>query len=430
MSKPNLRSKDIAKSPRAFAINLIMQCNNGAFANDIVPDALNKSDFDKQDRALITKIVYTTLRNQIRIDHAIARLSSKPLEKLDGIAICALRSVTAQLLEGMSGYAVINETVKVMPLSIKGFVNGVSRKIAELHTKNELFIDESLATKHSLPDWIYEEIEQVFPQNIKEVAQALNTPAQVTLALYKGQSFHEHSSHYPEEHGKIIESALLVSSQGSIADLDVIKRGEALVVDQGSQLVAQCLDAQENDVILDLCSAPGGKTFLLSQKAAMVVSADSSFSRMKKLIQTKERVNAKNVYPIVADARSVPLDKQFNKILIDAPCSGLGVLRRRPDARMRIEKESVLALAGLQKEILRSAISLMEYGQTLLYSVCTFTREETVEIDKWLEREYPELVAQDLSHINSYLKSAGRGYLLAPGDQNDGMYVLKMCRSE
>ena len=306
MSSPKMKQNDIANSPRAFAINLIVQCNKGSYANDLVPDALSKSNFSNQDKSLITKIVYSTLRNQIRIDNALSKVSKKPIEKLDDIAIGALRSIVAQLCDGLAPHAVINETVKVMPLSLKGFVNGVARKLVSLFENNKLFVDEAPHIKYSLPKWVHEEIETVF-ENADDVACALNVPAQTTIRVFSDVS----DETVEDIAGDIIKEATLVSSQGDIGELNVIKDGNAIVLDQGSQVVVQCLDPQEDDVVLDLCAAPGGKSFLISKIASKVVSADVSFSRMKKFIQTKNRISANNVYPIVANGTKIPLKNSF-----------------------------------------------------------------------------------------------------------------------
>ena len=426
MSKKHSRLRNVSSSARAAIIDLLLLCEDGAFANNILPARLSRSNFNDQDKALITKVVYSTLRQQIKIDHALSKLSNRPLSKLDPVALCALRSIVSQIQQGFDVYAVVDETVKVIPFSLKGFVNAIARKASELNSENKLFVDETPAIQAGLPQWIYDEVSSVFPNRIPETLEALNASASVTLAPITGKELLVEGA----RRGEICPSSLLVRSAGDISKLDPIQSGKAVVADQGSQLVVEAVLAKATDTVLDVCSAPGGKSILLSRRTDKVFACDVSPDRLLKLEQTLDRVDVHNVFSFSADARKLPFSSEtiFDKVLVDAPCSGLGVLRRRPDARHRITTEDIVDLVQLQKEILTSASKYVAVGGYLIYSVCTFSRAETIGIDEWIEDELKSFSAEQIPFDTDLVTKAGRGYQLCPTADNDSMFVLRLRR--
>jgi len=211
---------------------------------------------------------------------------------------------------------------------------------------------------------------------------------------------------------------------------DVTERDDGYVQDPASQEVAAVVGAAPGERIADLCAAPGGKaTAMARADAALVIAADSSLHRTRLVLQNVDRLHFRNIAVLVADSRMPPLrSASFDRVLVDAPCTGLGVLRRRPDARWRVEPGDVERLAGLQRELLSAAVSLLVPGGTLVYSVCTLTLAETVDVDGWLTRVHPELVAAETP--GSPWEPLGRGARILPqGAGTDGMFVLKLRRT-
>lgn len=422
MSKSQ-KLRNIETSPRAFAIDLLALCEDGAFANDLVPNRLSKSRLNPKDRAVVTNIVYSTLRNQIRIDFALQKVVDRPLNKLDLLTLIALRTVVSQMMSGFDVYAVVDETVKVLPFRSKGFVNGVSRTISRLYEKGLLFTDEPDHVKASLPEWTYDEIEKVFINlPTKQICDALNSAPHITLADLDQMD----KTGLKFKNGELVESAILLESSGDLNDLEQIKNGEAIVVDQGSQFIARVVNPSKDETVLDVCCAPGGKSFLLAVKAKKVVANDISESRLRKMLDTQSRVNMKNLSINVGDARDLSLaeNELFDKVLVDAPCSGLGVLRRRPDARHRITKSQIVDLVQLQKEIFSGALKRVKPGGKIFYSVCTFTNEETIDFVDWVEKEFPALKVLDIPHDHELLLSRNNGILVIPTKDNDSMFII------
>jgi 16S rRNA (cytosine967-C5)-methyltransferase len=192
-------------------------------------------------------------------------------------------------------------------------------------------------------------------------------------------------------------------------------------------MVAAHLQRFGADRVLDVCAAPGGKaTGMAGPDTGLVVAADISAARAAMMARNVTRLHARQVATVVADGRDPPFRPgRFDLVLVDAPCSGLGVLRRRPDARWRIKPSDVERLAGLQRGLLSAARPMLAPGGLLAYSVCTVTSTETAAVDKWLAREMPELVPRPPP--SAPWRPAGRGALLLPQyDGTDGMFMVTL----
>ncbi len=209
-------------------------------------------------------------------------------------------------------------------------------------------------------------------------------------------------------------------------------RPDGYIQDAGSQLVGEYvagLLAGRPGPVLDLCAAPGGKTTLLAHGSPFVVGADVAPARAGLVAANAARLQLANIAVVVADGTQPPFcEESFAGVLVDAPCSGLGVLRRRPDARWRARPEDVGRLASLQERLLKAAAPLVARGGVLVYSVCTLTRKETVDIDKWtgggLAGEW-----EAAPPPGPPWEALGRGALLLPqAAGTDGMYVLALYR--
>ena len=209
----------------------------------------------------------------------------------------------------------------------------------------------------------------------------------------------------------------------------VTERADGYVQDEASQWVAAYVGASAGERVADLCSAPGGKaTAMGAAGPALVVAADLSPVRARLVAANVQRLGLANVAVVAGDAADPPLrPAAFDRVLLDAPCSGLGVLRRRPDARWRIQPEDVDRLAALQRRLLDGAATLLRPGGVLVYSVCTLTRTETVDVDGWLASAHPDLVPVDPP--GPPWRPLGRGALLLPQDAGtDGMFAVGLRR--
>jgi 16S rRNA (cytosine967-C5)-methyltransferase len=225
---------------------------------------------------------------------------------------------------------------------------------------------------------------------------------------------------------------LLVRHTGDLGALDAVRAGRVSPQDQASQAVVAALDPQPGDRLLDVAAAPGGKAVAAAEcigDDGVVVAADVHPARVRAIARAADRLGLGAVAPLAADGRRLPVrDASFDRVLLDAPCSGLGVLRRRPDARWRVKPEDVTQLATLQRDLLTSAARAVRPGGRLVYSVCTLTQLETLAVDAFAASELAELVACEPP--GAPWQPHGRGALLAPSAAGtDGMFVLVLERS-
>jgi 16S rRNA (cytosine967-C5)-methyltransferase len=232
--------------------------------------------------------------------------------------------------------------------------------------------------------------------------------------------------------GALLPDSLVVRGTGDPAALPAVRDGRATPQDQASQAVAGLVGARPDDRVLDLCAAPGGKATALAEALdghGLVVAADLRHGRLGLVARAARRLGLDVLVNVVADAGDPPWrDAAFDRVLLDAPCSGLGVLRRRAEARWRIRPGDIAGLAALQRRLLTSAATLVAPGGRLVYAVCTTTEEETLGVDEHAARALPGLHALDVPPPP--WRAHGRGGLLLPGDAGtDGMFVLRLERA-
>jgi 16S rRNA (cytosine967-C5)-methyltransferase len=426
------------------AVDALLRVEDGAFAHILVPQLLRGSELEPRDRALVTDFVYGTIRMQRTLDVLLTTVSNREIDALDPPVRAALRLGAYQLLVGVPAHAAVGETVGVVDTSARGFVNGVLRALArngppfELPGGDDV---ESVAIRTSHPDWIVRTFCETFgvPDAIATLELDNDAPP-VTLRVNRMRSSVEsvtselRAAGAEVEPGTLAAGALLVRHTGDLAALPVIAEGRATPQDQASQAIVAVLDPHPGERILDLASAPGGKATAAAERMGadgLVVAADLHPGRVRTVLRAAERIGVRDVIaPIVADGRHPAVRAgAFDRVLLDAPCSGLGVLRRRPDARWRVEPADVHDLAALQRELLVAAADAVRPGGRLVYAVCTLSKEETLGVDEWARSELPGFVAEPPPAAP--WRPFGRGALLLPSDAHtDGMFVLSLTRAE
>jgi 16S rRNA (cytosine967-C5)-methyltransferase len=384
-------------SARAVAIRALVEVEGGARANVVVPGLLAASELAQRDRAFVTELVYGTVRMQRAVDWVIhPHLRRRP----DPDVRAALRLGTYQLgWLKTPAHAAVSATVDALGGPARGFANAVLRRVAEQAAAGPPVWPDD-ATRLSYPDWIVERLEaDVGVEPALAALATMNEPAAATV------------------------------------------RADGYVQDLGSQWVAAAVGAEAGQRIVDLCAAPGGKATWLAYGAAgpsgpsgpsgsegdrpaLVVAADLDAARAGVVTANAAGLGLTNVATVVADACRPPLPPgSFERVLVDAPCSGLGVLRRRPDARWRIHPGDVPRLAALQRRMLEAALPVVAPGGILVYSVCTMTLAETAGIDRWLATAHPQ--ARPVPPPGPPWERVGRGARLLPqAAGTDGMFLL------
>ena len=321
---------------------------------------------DARDRALAQQIAYGTVQRVRALDHGIQTLARRPVAKLDPPVRAALRTGAYQLayLSGIARHAAVNETVELVRRArlerAVPFTNAVMRRLTVgLQELLDALPDGPL--KLSYPDWVAEVWERDFgPDAAIELMRAQNEPQETVVRLLRGEIDGEPTD---------IPGAYRVPR----LDEQALAEGRIWPQSRASQLAGLAVGSHPGERTLDVCAAPGGKA---TQLEGDVVAVEKHDGRARELAENVRRLRATNVRVVHADALELPDDLDgFDRALVDAPCSGLGVLNRRPDLRWRAE-----SLPDLQLALLRAAAERVRPGGTLVYSVCTLNADESEAI--------------------------------------------------
>jgi 16S rRNA (cytosine967-C5)-methyltransferase len=328
---------------------------------------------EPRDRALAQRLAYGTIQRVRTLDHGIEMLGKRPVARLDPPVRAALRLGAYQLaFSEVAAHAAVNESVELvrhlgLERAVK-FANAVMRRLAlrlrELVEGLPQATAEEAALRHSYPDWVARVWwRDLGPDEALALMQAQNEPAETVVRRNRFRRGAVEGEPDPE-----IPDALRVERIDECA----LAVGLVWPQSRGSQLAGIAVGAQEGERVLDLCAAPGGKTTQLAQTAAEVVAVEKHAGRARELGDNCRRLGAANVRVINANALELPEELDgFDRVLVDAPCSGLGVLAPRPDLRWRGRP-----LPDLQRDLLRVAAERVRPGGTVTYAVCTINGEE------------------------------------------------------
>ena len=351
--------------------------HEGAYANLVLSAELGRSKLMERDRKFVTDLVYGTTRMRRACDALVDRfVSTEPSPEVRTV----LRLGAYQLhFAGVPPHAAVGETVELAPKKARGFVNAVLRRVA-----NTPMTWPSDAVRLSYPDWIVERL----------IAELGHDDAIATLT-----TMNEAPS--------------------------VTEREDGYIQDLGSQWVAAAVPAHEGDLVLDVCAAPGGKATGIATTGATVIAADLQPQRVGLIVENADRLGTHDVLPLAADAtRPSFAAATFDHVLIDAPCSGLGTLRRRADARWRITPSDVTDLVALQQRIIDACARLVKPGGTLIYSVCTLLDSESVG------HAFPAEFVPITQEPQGEWRPFGTGWRVLPHDADtDGMILLRYRRA-
>lgn len=431
------------EASRRVALDAMLRIEDGAYAHILVPQLLRRRHLSPRDRGFVTDLVYGTVRLRRALDYLLEAVSSRPVEQLDPPVRAALRLGAYQLVNGVPSHAAVGETVSVVPDRARGFANGVLRGLSRSGPpwswpEGNSVHDIGVRTSH--PDWIVQTLLDAY--GLDDTIKTLkldNEPPAVTLrpnclrVASDALATELVAAGVEVRPGTLVPDALVVRHSGDLAALPAIREGRATPQDQTSQAIVAILDPQPGERVLDLAAAPGGKATAAAERMGgegLIVAADLHPGRARTVQRAAERVGVDHVVQaIVADGQWPAVRAgSFDRVLLDAPCSGLGVLRRRPDARWRLRSGDVHDLAELQRRLLAAAADAVKPGGVLVYAVCTITPEETVGVDAWAVEHLSEFSADPPP--GTPWRQAGRGALLLPSDaQTDGMFVLVLRRA-
>lgn len=410
----------------------------GAFSNVALAQILRQEKLSDLDRRFCTELVYGTIKAGASLDWKISKYVSRPLEKIDAKILAILRVGMYQIffLDRVPDSAAVNESVEIakkfVNIGASKFVNGVLRSAVRAPQKSDFPNDdsiESLALKSFHPAWLVKLFVEEFGfETAKKICATNNIEPPLCLRVNFLKTNRTEILNALKNFGAVAEESKLVPegiicrSHGALDNFKPLKVGLCQVQDESSMLAARWLNPAENDFVIDCCAAPGGKATHIAElmkNHGRIIAADIFETKIEHIRQNSERLGIKIIEPVMLDAREIG-EKFFNqadKVLIDAPCSGLGVIRRKADLRWKKSAVEIAELPKLQAEILSSAANAVKRGGTLIYSTCTIIRRENEEI------------VENFLKNNKNFKMVETKNFLPHIDGTDGFFIAKLIRT-
>ncbi|MBW2477818.1 MAG: 16S rRNA (cytosine(967)-C(5))-methyltransferase RsmB [Deltaproteobacteria bacterium] len=408
-------------SARRLALDVLRRVSEGGYADRCLDHALKESPFlDPRDRALATELVYGILRLQNRLDFALNQFTRKPLKKLEPDAQWLLRLGAYQILEldripgPVAVYETVNLTKRVGLFRLTGLINAVLRRLlraAESLQWPDPAVDPVvyLTWRLSLPKWLAQQFFRDLGQEAISFAASLLEPAPFSIRVNTLKISRAAYLQKLAENGHtaapniFAPEGLTIKGRGS-SPLPGDAQGWYQVQDEASMLISHLVAPKPNERVIDVCAAPGGKTThlaSLSDNQATIDAVDLHSHRVRLIDQGAKRLGATRITSHIWDMTDAPAflaTKSYDAVLVDAPCSGLGVLRRNPEIRWRLHPDDLVDLANRQKQILKQSAQLVKPGGRLIYSVCTVSGQETQEVIDSFLLEHSEFSPDPFNH--------------------------------
>ena len=423
--------------------------NQGAYSNIALDHAFSSAKLKDEDTSLVTEITYGTLKHLITIDMILEKNISIPLKKVESNVMNILRISIYQMkyLDRIPSYAVINEAVnltKKYSKTASGFVNGVLRGYLrkadqELIFKNEL---EEDSFSYAFPLWMVKLFKEQYGENYRKIMEGLNERPSITYRVNQLKMQREEalerleSLGYHAEKTKISPYGIEVRGGRSVLDNPLFKEGALTVQDESSMLVAGLVVEETAKSYMDLCSAPGGKATGIAELTldqVPVIAFDIYESKLKQIRENKNRLGIKSIKPLLHDAKVlIPEYKGTANVLLDAPCSGLGIIRKKPEIKYTKGQKELNSLVTLQRELLLVAKEYVSEGGVFVYSTCTLNKKENEENARWFLNEnkdfevYPVKLGQEENLIYTE-----EGFVtILPGNTMDGFFIARFRKIE
>ena len=403
----------MAENTREIILDTLLALENGEeFSHKLIKAVLDKYHYlEGRDKAFIKRITEGTIERQLELDYYLNHFSSVPVRKMKPLIRCLLRMSTYQLLymDSVPDSAVCNEACKLAVKrkfgNLKGFVNGVLRNIAR--KKEQLPLPdpvkqekEYLSVKYSMPDWLVEHFLEHYGREITvTLLEGLLKIHPVSLRFRTDMDREERASRMKamEEAGakltpdSFVEEVCTVENVESIGSLPGFTEGHFTVQDVSSVLSVMAAGVKEGDFVIDICAAPGGKSMLAAEKAGRVLARDVSEEKAALIEENLERMQLNNVSVEVFDATQTD-EKYLNTadvVIMDVPCSGLGVMGKKRDIKYHASPEGLNSIVELQKRIVEHSWQYLKPGGTLLYSTCTINPAENEDMVRWIVDKLP-----------------------------------------
>lgn len=443
-------------NPREVVLNILIDINiNNAYSNQSINKYLKQKQNIK-DENLIREIVYGVVENLSYIDYIIEQSSKTKLKKIQPVVLQILRMGVYQIafMDKIPDRAAVNEAVNLSKKrghkGVSGFVNGVLRNISrnkeEFMKINEKDKVEYLSVKYSHQKWMIESwIDEYGYEFTEKLCKENNSKPKLNIRVNTNKISLKELIESLSSYGYIThrtpysKDGLIIEKPSRITEIDEFKLGFFTIQDESSMLVGQIADPKENSIVLDLCSAPGGKSTHIAQlmnNKGKVISRDIYEHKLKLVRENANRLDLSIIETEMFDALNLDenLIEQVDYCIVDAPCSGLGIIRRSPEIKWNRKKEDVDKLNEIQRKILDNSKRYIKPGGIIIYSTCTFGQKENLDIiNEFLDKnnEFKLVGFENLLSSKENLENSKKGYIqLYPHIHGtDGFFIAKIQKN-
>ena len=426
------------KNIKLDIVNLLDEIQNGKYSNIQLNYYFSKNNYTKKEKMFITNVINVVIKNLIYIDYLIGKsvrnVKKRKIKQL-------LRISVAQLFFMESDNAGVifeaGEITKILNVHQVGFVNATLQKIL----KNKEKFDEEIPKDNresivlSYPQWFVNKMKIDYPDDYLEMLKSYKKRSYLSVRFDKNKI----TSEKFEELLKNIKTDVLFSvgevyylSNANIFDTEIYKNGNVVIQDASSYLAVRNLGVKDGETVLDACSAPGGKSLAILQlfNPKKLISTDIHEHKVKLLNELKNKYGYSNFEVKLNDATQIEnLDTMFDKILLDMPCSGLGVLRKKPEKIYELTANDIKNLKKLQKKIFESAYKSLKNGGEIVYSTCTFSKNENTNNIQYFLEKYEDLeileveIPENIENIRDEFEGV---YISYKNEYMDGFYIAKL----
>ncbi|MBR5773745.1 MAG: 16S rRNA (cytosine(967)-C(5))-methyltransferase RsmB [Clostridia bacterium] len=437
------------KTPRQTAFEILMRVEKDkAFSNKALDNALKKLEYSRQDSVFISALVYGVLERRITLDYQIARFLTRSIKRLKPDALTILRMGMYQLMymDKIPPSACVNESVKLAKSNrceyCSGLINAVLRKASdkEIVYPDRADLIEYLSVRYSVEKWLAKLfVDSYGEENAVAVLEDSFGRAPIYIRVNTLKTTKDELKELLIEQGveveetEAVENALMISNFDSIYKNELYLNGYFHVQDLASQLCCMALSPQKGETVIDMCSAPGGKSFTTAElmgNEGEIRSYDLYDHKIELIKRGAERLGITIIKASVHD--SSVLDKNeimADRVLCDAPCSGLGTIRRKPEIRYK-SSEEIAGLPDIQLQILKNAAEYVKIKGILVYSTCTLNRAENeCVVEEFLRQNTDFEIVPCIEHLDCY-RDNDMVTLMPHKNSTDGFFVCKMIRKK
>ncbi len=437
---------------RKTALKILCEAENGAYLNIVFKNVLSASHLSAMDKGFVKELVFGVFRNKILLDYIIRKNSSLRLKKIDPIVLNVLRMGTYQMffMDRVPDHASVSESVELVKKNAGknavSFANAVLRSILRTYPDKKVDLleikdkTEYLSVKYSYPLPLASFFVNTFGERAEHLMASGNTSPELCIRVNTLKiSLYDFLKKLDELDIKYLKTPYTdcgLYLYGATEEKRKKLSGLFTVQDQSSQLSALSLDPKPNEFVLDLCSAPGGKTTHLAelmQNRGKIIATDVYESRLKSVDFLSNALGIDIIKTKTADATVIEkeLIGKADKVLADVPCSGLGIIRRKPDIKYKENITDFAEINEIQSKILYTAYRYLKSGGVLVYSTCTINPKENLELIKKFLAEHNDIKLDkiDSTHITGKAKEMGeKGYIeiFPDKDMSDGFFVCRL----